>query len=88
MTLSKVLLFLTLVFEDGFSKKLISENGLVLIVWLGRYSFSLPEIVVKGELRPLRDLADGEQAENLCMFSVPLPQTPTWNPLYQDILGS
>lgn len=27
---------------------------------MGRYSFSLPEVVVKGELRPLRDPADDE----------------------------
>ena len=26
---------------------------------LGRYSFSVPESVAKGELRPLRDPADG-----------------------------
>ena len=27
---------------------------------LGRYSFSVPEAVAKGELRPLRNPADGE----------------------------
>ena len=27
---------------------------------LGRYSFSVPEAVAKGELRPLRDPADGD----------------------------
>ena len=29
---------------------------------LGRYSFSMPEAVAKGELRPLRDPADPNQA--------------------------
>ena len=27
---------------------------------LGRYSFSVPEAVAKGELRPLRDPSDGD----------------------------
>ena len=29
---------------------------------LGRYSFSVPEAVAKGELRPLRDLADDKDS--------------------------
>lgn len=46
---------------------------------LGRYSFSVPEAVAKGELRPLRDPSDGDQDKRQTASSVPLhPKPHSW----------
>jgi hypothetical protein len=43
---------------------------------LGRYSFSVPEAVAKGELRPLHDPDDNDQDKRLTAFAVPLHPKP------------
>ena len=46
------------------------------IITLGRYSFSVPEAVAKGELRPLRDPSDNDKDKRLAASSVPLRLKP------------
>jgi len=41
----------------------LSPLGFGHINLLGRYSFQLPESVAKGQLRPLRDPSDADEAE-------------------------
>jgi hypothetical protein len=51
---------------------------------LGRSSFSMPEAVAKGELRPLRNPEDANSGESLTRFSVPLRLKPRlYVPLFE-----
>ena len=58
----------------------LSPLGFKHINMLGRYAFTLPEIVARGELRPLRDPGasgvDDARSQGLCRFSVPLLLRP------------
>jgi hypothetical protein len=57
----------------------LSPLSFAHINMLGRYAFTLPEIIARGELRPLRDPRTAgidDLQESLCVLSVPLLQSP------------
>ena len=57
----------------------LSPLGHKHVNMLGRYTFTLPDTVARGELRPLRDPRTAgvdEARTSLCRFSVPLLLKP------------